>query len=66
MIYLQCFFKLARNVVHNIYSVKLDPKRMVKMMSILPELWQNLREELLAFAEFLEELSEQDNADNLE
>jgi len=59
-------FRGFRNVVHNIYSVKLDPKRMVKMMSILPELWQNLREELLAFAEFLEELSEQDNADNLE
>ena len=59
-------FRGFRNVAHNIYSTKLDPKRMVKMMSILPELWQNLRSELLAFAEFLEELESQDNINDSE
>jgi hypothetical protein len=48
-----------RNVAHNIYFAKLEPKRMVKMISFIPELWENLRTELLAFADFLDELPDQ-------
>jgi hypothetical protein len=54
-------FREFRHVARNVYTTKLDPERMVKMMSILPELWQNLSAELLTFAEFLAELYTQDN-----
>ncbi|MEK7400278.1 MAG: antitoxin [Candidatus Poribacteria bacterium] len=48
-----------RHVVRNIYTTKLKSDRMQNMLSNLPELWKNISLELLAFADFLDELSDQ-------
>lgn len=49
-----------RHVVRNVYTFKFDPTRMAKLVKVSPNLLAQVRAELLAFAEFLEEL---DNAE---
>ena len=51
-------FRRFRHLVRNIYTLHLTPDRMVGVMVVLPELWPRLRAELLAFADFLEELAQ--------
>jgi hypothetical protein len=43
-------------LVRNVYTMNLVPGKMTGLMSALPELWPGLRAELLAFADFLEDL----------
>lgn len=50
-------FRRFRHLVRNLYTVHLLPERMAELMSVLPDMWDMLRRELLAFADFLEELA---------
>ena len=50
-------FRRFRHLVRNVYTMNLIPDKMSGLIKILPELWKNVRSELLAFADFLEELS---------
>ena len=45
-----------RHLVHNVYTLNLVPEKMEPLISALPELWPQLRAELLAFADFLEDV----------
>jgi DNA gyrase/topoisomerase IV subunit A len=51
-------FRRFRHLVRNVYTMNLSPDEVAGLMSALPELWPKLRAELLAFADFLEQLSE--------
>ncbi len=51
-------FRRFRHLVRSVYTMSLVPERMTRLMSVLPGLWSTLRAELLAFAEFLEELAQ--------
>ena len=53
-------FRRFRHMVQNIYTFNLVPEKMMNPIQKLPELWTRLREELLAFAEFLDDLSSSD------
>jgi len=44
-----------RHVVRNVYTFKFDPLRMANLVEAAPELFAQVRSELLAFADFLEE-----------
>jgi len=50
-------FRRFRHLVRSVYTTSLVPEKMTGLMSTLPGLWATLRAELLAFAEFLEELA---------
>ena len=50
-------FRRFRHLVRNVYTTHLMPARMAGMLGTLPELWPQLRAELLAFAGFLEHLA---------
>jgi hypothetical protein len=52
-------FRQFRHLVRNIYSMNLMSKKMVGLMTVLPELWKRLQEELTAFANFLDELAQE-------
>ncbi len=47
-----------RHLVRNIYTFSLIPEKIEPLVSSLPELWSRLRAELLAFADFLEDVAE--------
>jgi len=51
-------FRRFRHLVRNVYTMNLTPDKMIGLISVLPDLWVNLRAELLAFADFLEELAQ--------
>jgi len=51
-------FRRFRHLVRNVYTVNLVPDRMVGLVSALSELWPRLRAELLAFADFMDELAQ--------
>ena len=51
-------FRRFRHLVRHVYTMNLTPDKMVGLISNLPELWPKLRSELLAFADFLEELGQ--------
>jgi hypothetical protein len=44
-----------RHVVRNVYTWKFDPAKVEKLVSKLPEVFRQVRAELLAFADFLEQ-----------
>jgi hypothetical protein len=46
-------FRRFRHLVRNVYTFNLIPARMAPLLDVLPELWHQLRQELLAFSEFL-------------
>jgi len=46
-----------RHLVRNIYTFSLIPEKIEPLVSSLPELWSGLRAELLAFADFLEDVA---------
>ena len=49
-------FRRFRHLVRNIYSANLQPERMNRLLSDLPELWRRLQAELLAYADLLSEI----------
>jgi hypothetical protein len=53
-------FRRFRHLVRNIYATNLVPEKIDRLMSKLDHLWAQTRVELLAFAEFLEELGRED------
>jgi len=50
-------FRQARHLVRNVYTINLAAERVVGLMLALPGLWNKVQVELLAFADFLEELA---------
>jgi HepT-like protein len=50
-------FRRFRHLVRNVYATNLVPDRISKLMSKLPDLWKSLHAELLAFADFIDELA---------
>jgi hypothetical protein len=52
-------FRRFRHLVRNIYTTHLVPARMEGLLQILPHLWPRLKNELLAFAGFLDNLAEE-------
>ncbi len=46
-----------RHVIVNVYTINLAPEKMHKLVSSVRELWSKLSAELLAFAEFLDEIA---------
>lgn len=50
-------FRRFRHVVRNVYAENLIPEKMENLLTVLPNVWQQLRAELLAFADFLEILN---------
>jgi hypothetical protein len=59
-------FRRFRHIVRHVYTINLEPDRMAEMIATLPELWSTLRAELLAFADFVEELATPDDASDSE
>jgi hypothetical protein len=51
-----------RHLVRNIYTFNLVPEKIKPLVSSLPELWLRLRAELLAFADFLEDVAQASEA----
>lgn len=51
-------FRRFRHLVRNIYTTHLLPIKMAGLLQILPDLWSKLKNELLAFANFLNHLAE--------
>ena len=49
-----------RHLVRNLYTFNLVPERMKSFVLSLPELWAQVKAELLAFADFLSELARTD------
>jgi hypothetical protein len=46
-----------RHLVRSVYTFNLAPERMASLIAALPELWAGVRAELLAFADYLEDLA---------
>jgi len=51
-------FRRFRHLVRNVYTANLVPEKAAGLLRVLPALWPKLREELLAFAGFLEQLAQ--------
>jgi hypothetical protein len=49
-----------RHVVRNVYTVSFDPMKIRKLIEEAPAMFSQVRAELLAFAEFLEQLARAD------
>jgi len=45
-----------RHLVRNVYTHNIVPEKVAPIVSALPDLWPHLKDELLAFADFLSEL----------
>jgi hypothetical protein len=50
-------FRRFRHLVRNVYATNLVPDRISKLMLRLPDLWNSLHAELVAFADFINELA---------
>ena len=53
-------YRRFRHLIRNIYTTALDPKRMIHLIDSLPAVWQQVGQELNAFAVFLTDLSRAD------
>lgn len=53
-------FRKFRHLIRNVYTIHLDSERMRVLVEALPSLWEQLQKDLLAFADFLIELSKAD------
>jgi len=51
-------FRRFRHLVRNVYSMNIIPKRLEPLVTKLPALWDSLRRELLAFADFIDALAD--------
>lgn len=59
-------FRRFRHLVRNIYTTHLVPARMDGLLQVLPDLWLRLKNELLAFAAFLDGLAKEPNVGKLD
>ena len=50
-------YRKFRHLVRNIYAASLDPQRIDPLVTALPSLWNDVRQDLSAFVEFLEQLA---------
>lgn len=50
-------FRRFRHLVRNVYTFNLVPEKMEPLVSRAPDVWVRVRAELLAFADFLEEVA---------
>lgn len=53
-------YRRFRHLIRNIYTTALDPKRMIHLIDALPQVWQQVGQELAAFNTFLADLSRAD------
>jgi len=53
-------YRKFRHRIRNIYATNIDPKRLQSLMNELPDLWTQIQIELIAFREFLKQLSHAD------
>lgn len=53
-------YRRFRHLIRNIYTTALDPQRMIRLIDSLPSVWQQVGQELNAFAVFLTDLSRAD------
>jgi len=54
-------FRRFRHLVRNVYTLNLLPERVENLVSALPMLWPRLSAELSAFADFLDQMAEEEN-----
>jgi hypothetical protein len=54
-------YRHFRRVVRNVYAESLDPRRVGALAERLVPMWMQLRNELSAFADFLEGVSRADD-----
>ena len=54
-------YRRFHHVVRNVYAEHLDPERVGGLVEKLSTVWEQLKKELLAFAEFLEGISHADD-----
>lgn len=54
-------YRKFRHRIRNIYATNLDPARMAALVIGLPILWPAIRQELAAFAAFLDDLAGADS-----
>lgn len=47
-------FRRFRHLVRNVYTTNLVPGKIAGLLEVLPGLWSRLKDELIAFADFLE------------
>ena len=47
-----------RHLVRNVYTITLSTEKMSDLVAFLPDLWSQVRAELLAFADYLEALDQ--------
>ena len=50
-------FRRFRHLVRNVYTMNLVPENMESLLSAMPSLWTTVKAELLAFADFAEDLA---------
>jgi hypothetical protein len=53
-------YRRFRHLVRNIYATNLDPDRIEALVDALPLVWDDVRQELLAFVRFLDQLADAD------
>jgi len=51
-------YRRFRHLVRNIYTNRLEPEKIASLVDALPGLWAGSRAELLAFADFLQQLAD--------
>ena len=51
-------FRRFRHLVRNVYTTNLVPSKMAGLVAHLPKTWNQVRAELTAFADYLEELDQ--------
>jgi hypothetical protein len=57
-------YRKFRHLVRNVYTSRLIPARMQPLVDALPSVWLQLNQQLLAFADFVEQLSRADEGDD--
>ena len=53
-------FRRFRHLVRNVYTTNIDASRLQSLMTALSPLWEQVRMQLTAFADFLDQLSHAD------
>jgi len=53
-------YRRFRHLIRNIYTTNLVPSELEKLVVPLPQLWSQIREQLDAFADYLDQLSHAD------
>jgi hypothetical protein len=53
-------FRRFRHLIRHVYTIHLEPEKMSGLVIVLPDLWSKLQGELLAFADFLEAVAQED------